>query len=45
MRLGDTNVLLYASGELADDAEKRERALSLLAEPELAVSVQVLQEF
>lgn len=45
MRLVDTNVLLYASSELADDAEKRERALSLLAEPELAVSVQVLQEF
>ena len=45
MRLVDTNVLLYASSELADDAEKRERALTLLAEPELAISVQVLQEF
>ncbi len=45
MRLVDTNVLLYASSQLADDAEKRERALNLLAEPELAVSVQVLQEF
>ena len=45
MRLVDTNVLLFASSELADDAEKRERALTLLAEPELAISVQVLQEF
>ena len=41
----DTNVLLYAASLASGDAGKRDRALEILAEPELAVSVQVLQEF
>ena len=45
MRFVDTNVLLYAASQMPEDAGKRSRALELLAEPELAVSVQVLQEF
>ena len=45
MRLLDTNVLLYAVGAAAEDAEKRGRALDLLAGRDLALSVQVLQEF
>ena len=45
MRLVDTNVLLYASSRLPEEANKRSRARELLREPDLAVSVQVLQEF
>ena len=45
MRFVDTNVLLYAVSALAEDARKRERALALLKEGDLALSVQVLQEF
>ena len=45
MRFVDTNVLLYAAIPASEDARKRSRARELLAEPELAVSVQVLQEF
>ena len=45
MRFVDTNVLLYAASALSEDADKRIRALELLAEAELAISVQVLQEF
>ena len=45
MRFVDTNVLLYAVSELAEDAAKRVQALELLASGDLAVSVQVLQEF
>ena len=45
MRFVDTNVLLYAASLLPEDAAKRRRAIELLAEPELAMSVQVLQEF
>ncbi len=45
MRFVDTNVLLYAASLVSEDARKRSRALELLEEPELAVSVQVLQEF
>ena len=45
MRFVDTNVLLYAASLLPEDVGKRSRALELLAEPDLAVSVQVLQEF
>ena len=45
MRFVDTNVLLYAVSALSEDANKRRRALELLNEGELAVSVQVLQEF
>ena len=45
MRLVDTNVLLYASSRLPEEANKRSCARELLREPDLAVSVQVLQEF
>ena len=45
MRFIDTNVLLYAVGEDPAEAGKRERARDVLSERDLAVSVQVLQEF
>ena len=45
MRFVDTNVLLYAACGTPRDGDKRRRALELLAEPDLALSVQVLQEF
>ncbi len=45
MRLLDTNVLLYAVSATAEDAGKRLRALDLLSGRNLALSVQVLQEF
>ena len=45
MRFVDTNVLLYAVSLSPTDMEKRRRARELLTETELAVSVQVLQEF
>lgn len=45
MRFVDTNVLLYAVSALTEDASKRERAAVLLREGDLALSVQVLQEF
>ena len=45
MRFVDTSVLLYAASSLPEDADKRSRARALLTEPDLAVSVQVLQEF
>ena len=45
MRFVDTNVLLYAASLLPEDADKRSRARALLTKPDLAVSVQVLQEF
>ena len=45
MRLVDTNVLLYAVSILPEEEAKRLRARELLAERDLAVSVQVLQEF
>ena len=45
MRFVDTNVLIYAVSAAAEDAEKRRRALDVLAARDLALSVQVLQEF
>ncbi len=45
MRFVDTNVLIYAVSPAADEASKRRRAQDLLREGDLAVSVQVLQEF
>ncbi|MYB41169.1 MAG: PIN domain-containing protein [Chloroflexi bacterium] len=45
MRLADTNVLLYAVSNQEDDAEKKTTAAATLVEPDLALSVQVLQEF
>ena len=45
MRFVDTNVLLYAVSFDTQDAQKRRLAIELLDEGNLAVSVQVLQEF
>ena len=45
MRLVDTNVLLYAVSNREADRVKRDRAAAILKEPDLALSVQVLQEF
>ena len=45
MRFVDTNVLLYAASLEPQDADKQEIALELLEEDDLALSVQVLQEF
>ena len=45
MRFADTNVLLYAISRDPEEREKAERANALLAERDLALSVQVLQEF
>ena len=45
MRFVDTNVLIYAAGRATVEPERRLRARGLLSEPDLAVSVQVLQEF
>lgn len=45
MRFADTNVLLYAISRDPEEYEKAERASALLAERDLALSVQVLQEF
>jgi predicted nucleic acid-binding protein len=41
----DTNVLLYAGSNAADDRPKRQAARALLARPDIAFSAQVLQEF
>ena len=45
MRFVDTNVLIYAVSNAPDEDSKRGRARELLSEPDLALSVQVLQEF
>ncbi len=45
MRLVDTNVLIYAASPATVEPDKRRRARQLLTQPDLAVSVQVLQEF
>jgi predicted nucleic acid-binding protein len=45
MRFVDTNVLLYAISDDPADAEKRDTALTVLQGSDLALSVQVLQEF
>ena len=45
MRFVDTNVLIYAISRDPDEAEKAERANEVLAARDLALSVQVLQEF
>lgn len=45
MRFVDTNVLLYAVSTAKEEREKSERALALLESDDLALSVQVLQEF
>lgn len=45
MRFVDTNVLLYAASTTPNEREKNDRALAILDHEDLAVSVQVLQEF
>jgi len=45
VRFVDTNVLLYAVSKAPGEAAKTTKALDLLNEPDLALSVQVLQEF
>lgn len=45
MRFVDTNVLIYAVSPSPREEEKRRRAQDLLQAGNLAVSVQVLQEF
>ena len=44
-RFIDTNILLYSISRDPGEARKRERAIALLQEDDLALSVQVLQEF
>ena len=45
MRFVDTNILLYAISTDADERDKAERANQILEGRDLALSVQVLQEF
>ena len=45
MRFVDTNILIYAVSSVEEEAEKRRQALELLTERDLALSIQVLQEF
>lgn len=45
VRFVDTNVLLYAVSALSEEADKRICALNLLTTGDLALSVQVMQEF
>lgn len=45
MRFVDTNILIYTVSVAAEDADKTRRARALLTERDLALSVQVLQEF
>ncbi len=45
MRFVDTNVLLYAISSDPSEVDKSARAAALLQETDLALSVQVLQEF
>ena len=45
MRFVDTNVLLYAASTAPDESLKKERALAVLDSDDVAISVQVLQEF
>ncbi|MGH9380113.1 MAG: PIN domain-containing protein [Thermoanaerobaculia bacterium] len=45
MRFVDTNVLLYSQSTDPDEATKAERAREILTSRDLALSVQVLQEF
>ncbi len=45
MRFLDTNVLIYAAQHTPGDEVKRRQAQALMREPDVALSVQVLQEF
>jgi predicted nucleic acid-binding protein len=44
-RFLDTNILLYSISAAPAEAAKRERAIALLESDDVALSVQVLQEF
>jgi predicted nucleic acid-binding protein len=45
MRFVDTNILLYAASKKPDEQDKADQAKDILNALDLAVSVQVLQEF
>jgi predicted nucleic acid-binding protein len=45
VRFADTNVLLYAVSRDSGEAEKAERARAILTATDIALSIQVLQEF
>ena len=45
MRFVDSNILLYAISKRPDERNKAAKATDILNAPDLAVSVQVLQEF
>lgn len=45
VRFVDTNILLYAVSTAAEERQKHKIALAILNEDDLALSVQVLQEF
>ena len=45
MRFVDANVLIYAAGNNPEEASKKDAARTLLLQEELAISVQVQQEF
>ena len=45
LRFVDTNVLLYSIGRRPSDKRKRQHAIEVLASQDVALSVQVLQEF
>lgn len=45
LRFVDTNVLLYSISSAPSERRKRERAIEIMEEDNLALSAQVLQEF
>ena len=45
MRFADTNVLLYSVSTIPEEADKTRKAQALLANRDIGLSVQVLQEF
>ncbi len=45
VRFADTNVFLYAVSRDPEERDKAERAKEILADRDLAISIQVLQEF
>ena len=45
LRFVDTNVLLYSISRAPSEQLKRERAIKVLQQDDLALSAQVLQEF
>ena len=45
MTFVDTNILLYAISSQPEEAEKAQKAKAILRDPNITLSVQVLQEF